>query len=56
VFSCYAGLAFCDLMTLKPANISLGIDGGHWIMTCRKKTNQAVRVPLLPKAIELVEK
>jgi site-specific recombinase XerD len=56
IFSCYTGLAYCDVMRLTPQNISLGIDGEHWIMTSRKKTNQPVRVPLLPKARELVEK
>lgn len=56
VFSCYTGLAYCDLMRLTPQNLSLGIDGDYWIMTSRKKTNQPVRVPLLPKAHELVEK
>ena len=43
-------------MRLTPQNLSLGIDGDYWIMTSRKKTNQPVRVPLLPKARELVEK
>jgi integrase len=56
VFSCYTGLAYCDVMSLTPSNISIGIDGDYWIMTSRKKTNQPVRVPLLPKALELVEK
>lgn len=55
VFSCYTGLAYCDLMRLTSTNISIGIDGGYWIMTSRRKTNQPVRVPLLPKALELIE-
>jgi len=56
VFSCYTGLAYCDVMSLTPSNISIGIDGDYWIMTSRKKTNQPVRVPLLPKALQLIEK
>lgn len=56
IFSCYTGLAYCDVMRLTSQNISLGIDGEYWIMTSRKKTNQPVRVPLLPKAFEIVEK
>lgn len=56
VFSCYTGLAYCDVMTLTQENISVGIDREQWIMTSRKKTNQPVRVPLLPRALELVEK
>jgi site-specific recombinase XerD len=56
IFSCYTGLAYCDLMRLTSQNIALGIDGEYWIMTNRKKTNQPVRVPLLPKAFDLIEK
>lgn len=56
VFSCYTGLAYCDVMQLTPNNISIGIDGDYWIITSRKKTNQPVRVPLLPKAREIVDK
>ena len=56
VFSCYTGLSYCDLMALTKENISIGIDGEYWIMTSRRKTNQPVRVPLLPKALELIEK
>jgi integrase len=55
VFSCYTGLAYSDVMNLKPGNITLGIDGGRWIATARQKTHEAVRVPLLPKALELIE-
>ena len=56
IFSCYTGLAYCDVMRLTSQNISMGIDGEYWIMTSRKKTNQPVRVPLLPKAFDIVEK
>lgn len=56
VFSCYTGLAYCDVMSLTKENISIGIDGEYWIMTSRKKTNQPVRVPLLPKALEIIDK
>ena len=56
VFSCYTGLAYCDVMSLTKENISIGIDGEYWIMTSRKKTNQPVRVPLLSKALEIIEK
>ncbi|MCD9017501.1 site-specific integrase [Parachryseolinea silvisoli] len=56
VFSCYTGLAYCDLMNLKPEHISLGMDRGQWIMTARKKTNQPLRIPLLPKAQVIIQK
>jgi site-specific recombinase XerD len=56
VFSCYTGLAYIDAFNLTPQNMSIGIDGGYWITTCRQKTDQPVRIPLLPKALEIIEK
>lgn len=56
IFSCYTGLAYIDVASIAPQNISLGIDGEYWILTNRKKNDQPVRVPLLPKAMEIIEK
>ncbi len=56
VFSCYTGLAYIDVYNLTSENISIGIDNNQWITTSRKKTDQPVRVPLLPKALEIIEK
>lgn len=56
VFSCYTGLAYIDTMNLTPSNITIGIDGEYWLSTCRQKTDQPVRVPILPKAWEIIEK
>ena len=56
VFSCYTGLAYIDAMNLTPSNITIGIDGEYWLSTCRQKTDQPVRVPILPKAWEIIEK
>ncbi len=56
VFSCYTGLAYIDVYELTPKNLSLGIDGGYWINTCRHKTDIPVRVPLLPPAMAIIEK
>ena len=56
VFSCYTGLAYADLMNLDPSHICIGMDGGYWIKTSRKKTDTAVNVPLLPQALSLIEK
>lgn len=56
VFSCYTGLAYIDSFNLTPQNMSLGIDGDYWISTCRKKTDQPVRIPILPKAMAIIEK
>jgi integrase len=56
VFSCYTGLAYIDAMNLSPGNITIGIDGEYWISTSRQKTDEPVRVPILPKAWEMIEK
>jgi len=56
IFSCYTGLAYIDVMQLTPSNITVGIDGDYWLITSRQKTSNPVRVPLLPKAFELIER
>jgi integrase len=56
VFSCYTGLAYIDLVKLKPANIIMGPDGMHWIKTSRKKTEIPVNVPLLRPALAILDK
>jgi site-specific recombinase XerD len=56
IFSCYTGLAYIDVYNLTPANLVNGSDGNLWIMTNRQKTNTAVKVPLLPKALEIIDK
>ena len=56
IFSCYTGLAYIDVMRLKPANIIIGTDNEYWLYTQRQKTNNPVRVPLLPKALEIIGK
>ncbi|WP_335976093.1 site-specific integrase [Gaetbulibacter jejuensis] len=56
VFSCYTGLAYCDVFSLTQENIVLGIDGNKWLMTQREKTATKVRVPLLDTALAIIEK
>ncbi len=56
IFSCYTGLAYIDIMKLTPDDIQLGIDKQIWLFTKREKTDNPVRVPLLPVAIEIVNK
>ncbi len=55
VFSCYTGLAYIDAVQLKPENISIGIDGENWISIHRQKSRQPVRIPILPKAQEVID-
>lgn len=56
VFSCYTGISYADLIKLTQDNIHIGIDGGKWIITTRQKTKTPVKVPLLDKAQELIDK
>jgi site-specific recombinase XerD len=55
VFSCYTGYAYIDASSLTRENIRIGIDGELWIYKDRDKTSTKSNVPLLPKAIEIIE-
>ncbi len=41
---------------MTPDNLRTGIDGEQWIFTERAKTSVKSNVPLLPKAIQIIEK
>jgi site-specific recombinase XerD len=56
IFSCYTGLAYIDVFNLTWDNIVRGIDGERWIFTRREKTSIKSNIPLLPKALEIIEK
>ncbi|MCO5238147.1 MAG: site-specific integrase [Chitinophagaceae bacterium] len=56
VFQAYTGLAYCDVYKLVPEDIGLGEDGKYWIFISRKKTDAACDIPLLPKAMAILEK
>lgn len=56
LFCCFTGFAYVDVHNLRPENIVIGIDGEKWIAKDREKTNTAERVPLLPIALEIIDK
>ncbi len=56
VFSCYTGLAYTDIEKLTRDNLVTGIDKQKWIYTYRTKTNNKSNVPLLSKALAIIEK
>lgn len=56
VFCCYTGLAFVDLENLTPSDMNIGIDGERWITIYRHKTDSRTSIPLMPKAVEIVNK
>ena len=55
VFCCYTGLPYRELMDLKHSNIVNGFDGNRWIKMNREKTSKALSIPLLPRALEILE-
>jgi len=56
VFACYTGYAYVDVANLTNENLRKGIDGDLWVYSNREKTSTKSNVPLLPKAIEIIEK
>ena len=56
LFSCYTGLSYIDIKELHSNQILIGIDGNQWIHTKRIKTNESVKIPLLPRAKEILNK
>ncbi len=56
IFSCYTGLSYVDVKELTSNQITKGIDRNFWIFTKREKTNETVKIPILPKALEIIKK
>ncbi|MCD6543859.1 MAG: site-specific integrase [Flavobacteriaceae bacterium] len=57
VFSCYTGISYADIIKLnEETHIHKGIDGNNWMITNRQKTKTIVKIPLLNKAQELIDK
>ncbi len=54
LFSCYTGLAFCDLMELTTNDITLRMDRRKWIYIKRKKSNVDSLIPVLGKAEQII--
>lgn len=56
IFSCYTGLAYTDIEKLTLANLVIGIDKEKWIYTFRTKTGIKSNIPLLPAALNVIQK
>tara|TARA_R110000868_G_scaffold82956_2_gene233999 strand:- start:627 stop:1838 length:1212 start_codon:yes stop_codon:yes gene_type:complete len=56
VFCCYTGLAYHEMANLKKEHLVNGFDGNQWIQIKREKTSKLISVPLLPKALILIDK
>ena len=55
IFACYTGLSFIDVQELKTDHLVKGIDGNDWLYTKRTKTDEPLKIPLLPKAKEILD-
>ena len=56
IFECYTGLAFTDLMSLNNNDFHIDESGNKWIIKNRHKTNVVATIPLLPIALEILDK
>ncbi|MFT4155987.1 site-specific integrase [Parafilimonas sp.] len=56
LFCCFTGLAYADVQKLKRSEIIQGTNDELWIITKRQKTDTTSRIPLLPPALEIVER
>ena len=56
VFECFSGLAFSDLASLNEKDYHIDESGNKWIIKKRHKTNVVATIPLLPVALEILEK
>jgi integrase len=56
VFCCYTGLAYAEMNALEKQHIVQKNDGSNWIDMYRQKTKEHFSVPLLFKAIDILEK
>lgn len=56
LFQCYTGFAYCDLAELTPAHLFESKENQWFIRKSRNKTNETSIVPLLPRALEILNK
>ncbi len=56
LFQCSTGLSYTDMTKLSCNDISTDNQGRKWIIKARQKTGITSTIPLLPKAIQIMEK
>lgn len=56
LFSCYTGLAYADVKKLKRSEIRIGVDSKRWLFIKRQKSTTPAAIPLLPPALEILDK
>ena len=56
LFCCYTGFAYSDVYQFESNSVIIGLDGEYWLSTNRQKTGTKESVPLLPVALEIINK
>lgn len=56
LFCCFTGYSYLDVLQLTPDNIVTGIDSEKWIVKDRQKTSTPERLPLMPIAMEIIDR
>jgi integrase/recombinase XerD len=56
LFGCYTGLAYADVMALKPENFENDSDGNLWCKIYRQKSEELSPIPVLNAALLLMKK
>lgn len=56
LFSCFSGLAYADVKKLRTSDVVWGVDGEKWLMIAREKTDVISRIPLLPQALQIMDR
>ncbi len=56
LFACYTGLSYIDVKNLTPENLIKGINGKDWIYCRREKSQTPMKIPLLEKAWDILQK
>ena len=55
IFSCYSGLSYTEMRNLHESHLQT-IDSQIWIDMIRQKTKRSLKIPLLPKCVNIIEK
>ena len=56
LFSCYTGVAYCDMIALNREHLFTDDEGTLWLKFRRQKTNTLCRVKLLSEAVRLIQR
>jgi hypothetical protein len=56
LFCCFTGLAYIDVYKLGRQQIIEGVDGEMWLVVNRQKTDSQSRIPVLPLALQILDK